>query len=649
MNIQKNTVLLLIISFFMSITTTAQPFEIYVSPAGNDQNPGTNEQPLLSVMMAQRKAREMRRLHDPSAAEGIRIILKQGTYRLYEPLLIRPEDSGTEGSPTIFMAETGSRPVISGGVQVSGWKKSTGRLPGISPEAAGKIWEADIPSTGSSMPEFRQMWVNGQKAVRASSMNDGELDRIISVDRKKESFRIPVPGFPLDHIERLEFVIHQWWAIAILRVKEIKMVDGAAEISFHQPESRIEFEHPWPAPFIDEEKNLNGNSAFYFTNSISLLNSPGEWYEDMESGKIYYWPRKSENLQTAEVIVPFLESVVSIDGTLDNPVSYIQFKGISFEHTTWMRPSKAGHVPLQAGMYIYDAYKLRQPWTPDKASLENQAWTGRQPAGVCIQNADHLEFRDCDFRHMAATGLDLVSGTHHNRIEGCIFSDIGGTAIQAGFFGGKEFEAHLPYDPADTREVCRFETISNNLVTNVTNEDWGCVGISIGYAHDISIENNEVSYLNYSGICVGWGWTKTISCMKNNRVHANHIHHFARMMYDVGGIYTLSAQPNTLISENSIHHLEKAPYAHIPEHYQYIYFDEGSSYIRAVNNWTEKDKFFSNSPGPGNEWKNNGPQVSPEIREKAGLKPEYKHLLEEYNRPDFPFRQQEKSANTTKN
>src|SRR5690606_34657737 len=153
-----------------------------------------------------------------------------------------------------------------------------------------------------------------------------------------------------------------------------------------------------------------------------------------------------------------------------------------------------------------------------------------------------------------------------------------------------------------------------NLITNCTNEDWGCVGISVGFARDINIEHNEISHLNYSGISIGWGWSKTNSCMRNNPVHANHIYHSAKQMYYVGGPSTLSAQPNTVISQNSIHRLEKAPYAHIPDHYQYIYFDEGSSYMRAVDNWTEKDKFFSNSPGPGNEWKNNGPQVSEEIK-----------------------------------
>lgn len=66
-------------------------------------------------------------------------------------------------------------------------------------------------------------------------------------------------------------------------------------------------------------------------------------------------------------------------------------------------------------------------------------------------------------------------------------------------------------------------------------------------------------------------------------------------MYDVGGIYTLGAQPGMEISNNYIHDLLEAPYAHIPDHYQYIYLDEGSSYIQVKNNRTEKEKFFSNT------------------------------------------------------
>ncbi len=621
----KKIIFPLFLISLISFTLSAK--DIWVSPDGSDNNPGTMAQPLKSIRMAFRQARNLRRLNDPSVTDGIRIIMKGGVYRLDEPLLLRPEDSGTPESPTTVVAAKGEEPVISGGIRVNGWHRASGKIKGLPGVAGGNVWVTNIPRTGGLRLLFRQMWVNGEKAERASTLTDGSLPRILSVDKEKEILWIPKPKFPVDNPGQMEFVIHQWWAVANLRVKNISVTGDSAAVTFYQPESRIEFEHPWPAPFIDEKKDKNGNSAFYFANSIELLNKEGEWYEDMDGGKLYYWPRKGEDMSSAEVIVPLLETLVSVNGTLDCPVSNIRFEGIGFQHTTWLRPSLEGHVPLQAGFYLLDAYKLKIPGTRDKTSLENQAWLGRQPAAVEINYADHLAFERCGIMHTAATGIDLVRGTSYDLVQGCRFSDIGGTAIQCGFFGDASFEAHLPYNPSDEREVCRFETFSNNLITDATNEDWGCVGIGVGFAHDICIEHNDISYVNYSGISVGWGWTKTINCMKNNKVLANHIYHFAREMYDVGGVYMLSAQPNAEIRGNSIHDLEKAPYAHDPKHYQYIYYDEGSSYIRSVDNWTEKDKFFSNSPGPGNEWINNGPQVADSIKNAAGLEPKYRDLL----------------------
>ena len=562
-------------AIFICVTAFSYAADIFVSPNGNDFNTGNEASPLQTLQMAQRKARELRRLNDPSIAHGINIILKGGTYPMVEPALFRPEDSGTLKSPTVITSAKGENAILSGGVGVSGWTKATDAITGLPNEAKGKVWVADVPRVGGQRVLFRQMWVNGKKAVKATSFNDGVLDRILSVDNKNEIIWIPKPKVAVKNIHQMEFVIHQWWAIANLRVKGMKPVGDSVAVTFHQPESKIEFEHPWPAPFIDAGDTLNGNSAFFFTNSIELLNSAGEWYEDFDNGKIYYWPLEGENLKKAEVVVPYLENIIQIQGNIDQPVSHIQFKNISVQHATWLRPSYQGHVPLQAGFYLIEAYKLLEPGTPDKAGLENQGWLGRQPAGIVARYANNLRFERCVIKHMAATGIDLEIATNNNVIEGCVVADIGGTGIQVGYFGDASFEAHKPYNPTDARILCHDEYIANNVVLDATNEDWGCVGIGVGFAHDITIEHNDISDLNYTGVSLGWGWTKTINCMKNNRVHANHIHHFAKMMYDVGGVYTLAAQPNSEISNNSIHHLLKAPYAHIPNHYQYIYYDEG--------------------------------------------------------------------------
>lgn len=612
--------------FFVSIME-AEAKEIWVAPTGNDLAEGTKASPLATVHMALRKARELRRLQDPSLQGGIEIMVADGRYQFYEPLLIRPEDAGSEEHPTRIMAAPGAKPVFSGGLELQGWTVAT-ELPEGAPEAAaGKLWMADGPIVGGQPLYFRQLWVNGQKAKRAGNLNEGPLSRILSVDKEKQEMWIPVPQWDFGKLDDLEFVIHQWWAIANLRVRSMEVVGDRAKLSFHQPESLIEFEHPWPAPFIDEKKEYNGNSAFYWQGAAELLNQAGEWYHDKKSGKVYYWPLEGESMARAQVIAPRLETLIQISGSPDHKVTHISVEGITLSHSTWMRPSERGHVPLQAGWYILEAYKLQEPGTPDKAGLENQAWIGRQPAAVELRNAENIRIERCTFEHLAATGLDLVLGVNHSQAVGNVFRDIGGTGIQAGFFGGPEHEAHLPYDPADRRELVHHLELSNNYISDATNEDWGCVGISVGLAHDVTIAHNEITEVNYSGICVGWFWTKTITAAKNNKIHANRIHHFAKQMYDVGGVYTLSAQPNTEISENAIYDLHDAPYAHMPHHHQYIYYDEGSSYIRAVNNWTERDKFFSNSPGPGNLWENNGPQVDPAIKERAGIQEAYKDII----------------------
>lgn len=166
-----------------------------------------------------------------------------------------------------------------------------------------------------------------------------------------------------------------------------------------------------------------------------------------------------------------------------------------------------------------------------------------------------------------------------NVIKGSLFSDIGGTGILVGNYGDEGREIHLPYNPKDEREKCDNILIENNFITNVTNEDWGTVGIGCGFVCNTTIQHNEIENVSYSGISLGWGWTLETNMMQNNKIVANKIHHYGKWNYDCSGIYTLSAQPNSVIEENYIDSIYKSPIAHLPSHWFYIYTDEGSSYF----------------------------------------------------------------------
>ena len=596
--------------------------EIWISPKGSDFNDGTRQSPKATLTSALRQAREWRRTEDNRIQGGITIYMEGGTYAFHEPVFIRPEDSGTKESPTIIRSVGDEKVILSGGISINGWKKQ------------GKVWVADVPAFKGRPLDFRQLWVNGKKAVRARDVEDFEkMNRICSVDEKNEILYVPAVSIRrlIDNKGNLkakyaEMVLHQMWCVANLRIRSVEVQGDSAAIRFHQPESRIQFEHPWPRPMVTTDGH---NSAFYLTNARELQDVPGEWYHDIDARKVYYYPREGEKMQEAEVIVPAVETLVRVEGTLDRPVCHIRFEKITFSYTTWMRPSEKGHVPLQAGMYLTDGYRIDPKMQRNYLNhpLDNQGWLGRPAAAVRVVAARQIDFERCRFEHLGSTGLDYEEAVQGGVVRGCLFRDIAGNGLLVGSFSPAAHETHLPYDPADRREVCTQQHINNCYFTEIGNEDWGCLAIAAGYVGDVNIEHNEISEVPYSGISLGWGWTQTVNCMRNNRVHANLIHHYAKHMYDVAGIYTLGSQPKSYVTENCVHSIYKPGYVHDPNHWFYLYTDEGSSFITVRDNWTEGEKYLQNANGPGNVWENNGPKVDNDVRERAGLEAGYKDLL----------------------
>ena len=125
------------------IACTLSAADLFVSPEGNDRNPGTKDSPKATLTAALRQARELRRLNDESVKGGITIHLEAGDYHLYEPVFIRPEDSGTEASPTVITSDGNA--VLNGGVEIRNWKKQ------------GKLWVADVPMFNGRPLDFRQL------------------------------------------------------------------------------------------------------------------------------------------------------------------------------------------------------------------------------------------------------------------------------------------------------------------------------------------------------------------------------------------------------------------------------------------------------------------------------------------------------------
>lgn len=432
-----------------------------------------------SLHDALRQAREWRRTGDARCQGGITITVKAGHYYMSEPLFLRPEDSGTQESPLVIRGEEGT---IIG---------------------------------GDTRQQHTQLW---PKVGMAPLIGFDTSSQTITIATPPEEVLKQLAAAKQRDLQ-LEMVVHQRWAIAILRIKSFTVQGDSVTVTFMDPESRIEFDHPWPQPVIGGER---GNSSF-------LL-------------------RATERRQG-------VEQLVIVDGA-----SHVAFEGITFERTCWNRPQQKGHVTLQGGFPLIDAYKLKEheglPWDE---GLENQAWIERPVSAVSVSHGSAVSFSGCTFRKTGATALDFIDDTKNCSVTGCRFEDVGGTAIMAGSFAESPREVHRPYNDLAIR--CNSLLIKGNAICRVGQEDWGTVAISCGYVQDTDISANDISDCPYSGICVGWGWTPHDTGMRNNHIYNNKVERYACQLYDTGGIYTLSNQPGSSIRNNALSLPSPAPYA----------------------------------------------------------------------------------------
>ena len=570
---------------FAGAATAATQATFYVSPSGNDAAAGTKDAPFKTITQAQKAVRAI----NGSMTGDIEVILREGTYVLPSTVNFTEADGGKDGHYVRYKAADGEKPLITGGMQITGWTIH---------DEANNIWKAEGVDG-----RFRQLYVNNRKAVRACFPNviaanekgnggfDHDFVRLTKVDSSGRAFDVSADYIKnIKNIEDVEIHLMIAWSENILRLEKAQVNGGTAKLIPKDPERTKLFHRAYPMLGTAFMSDPPKQQVFYLENSYDLIDAPGEWYLDEKNQTLYYKPREGESMATAHVVAPRLNTLFSVLGKdTKNKVGYMSFEGLTFAHSNYTRPSEEGFLDLQAANFNVDV--LPDPGRGNWEKLNsNKYLLWRPDAAFRVENAHHFLVQGNVFSQIAATGLDFVSGTNDDMIQGNAFFEIGAAGIMLGkFYQDSTTEIHIAYNPSDKDEISTRDTVKNNLVTNVTNEHQGAVGIGAGYPRYVVIEHNEVSYTYYSGISIGFGWTKNQTAMTNNHVNWNEIHHIARLLCDSGPIYTLSNQgTGSEIQHNYIHDngtSKWADYWNVP-----IYLDEGSS------GFTVKENVFKNSP-----------------------------------------------------
>lgn len=540
----------------------------YVDPAiGSDANDGTSGSPFQSIAKAREAVREI----NSNMTGDILVYLRGGTYALTEELVFNETDSGTNGHNIIYQAYPGEHPLISGGQSIANWSLY---------DAANNIYKASV----GTVTETRQLYVNGKRAVRARSEAGlpGTLGNLKTgaVNTGFTTTDLSITNW--GNIGDIEMVYASNFVSQRATIQSVAVNAGKAEITMKQP------------AWANQQGRVGDRFPLYYENAYELLDAEGEWYLDRTGAvdssngayTFYYKPRTGEDLTEAQVIAPTLEQFITLEGSsLDTPVHNIQFQGIDFQYSTYLRPGS--NLGLNGNQSNILSETVTSPNKEDKTLV---------PGIITLKTAQAILFERCNFSKLGGSAINMVYGSQDNLVRGSTFVDISGSGIQVGnIFENNEEDNN----PINSKALLRNNDILNNYFERMAVDFPSAVAIFAAHPVDMDISNNEIYNMPYSGITTGWNWGAADSSDRNTNITNNYIHDVMLTMDDGGAIYHLGTSYDLSIAGNYIDNQVG--------NYGAVYLDNGTTWATVENNVFKKVPAvaFVNPSAEYNVYRNN--------------------------------------------
>lgn len=591
-----------------SATTLANPpptTSFYISPTGSDANLGTIGAPFLTINRARTAVQAIR----SSMTADITVYLRGGTYYLTSTQQFSNADGGLNGFKVIYKSYTGEKAHISGGRVITGWTN-----------IGNGLWRA--PSQGL---QFRQLYVNNTRAIRARTPNDESYKQVrlwvgpdSGVNPGADKYiLLDACDFPgcvpptWNNLSKVEMYTSREWLMNIMRVSSIVTQGTQIRVNFQSNDTNI----GWLIFCVLREPNDQGSncynpgsgshrSYYFFENALEFLDSPGEFYLDEVAQHITYMPRAGEDMTTATVVAPVLERVANIAGVLGNKVDRLEFHGLIFEHSTWNYPSNNGFSGVQASSYIVYPYQ-----------------NFPIPAMIHTEYVDRIRFERNRFQFSGAGALYFDRGTQFVDVIGNVFRETSGAGLMGYGWGSS--------NNTITTNVVGNINIRNNWFKRTSLDIFTAAAIDLQYMSPLDISNNEIDDVGYSGIAMQWKSWPTNPNTINISIRRNYVHHTNKKISDGGGIYTFEVKyPNTIIQDNLVHDILRGSFAGVfPT--AGIYLDQQTDWVNASNNVIRNSSilfhtnFFAAPQDSLNNVTGPNPTSSALIEASAGIQAEY--------------------------
>lgn len=313
-------------------------YKLYVSNSGNDNNPGTIEQPVKTL----EKAKELVKMLKKDS--GITVFIRGGRYFFKESLTFDEGDSGTASCKISYRAYENETVYFDGGAvldakQAVPVKDEEIRNRIIDKSALNNILELDLSGVVSEFADYgtrgfrrpyvpaqNELFIDGESYDTARYPNKGEKE--ISLKTVLDSGSSPCdkefdmrPATFVYEDSRCDL-----WGKAknfyISGIFNWCFADDTMKIANIDTEAKtMTTELPHLPSMVARDY-----TSWYAVNLLEEIDVPGEYYVDRETKKVYFYPKKDITNSLIQISV-LAEPMVVMENA-----SFIEFDGIVFEN-----------------------------------------------------------------------------------------------------------------------------------------------------------------------------------------------------------------------------------------------------------------------------------------------------------------------------
>ncbi|MCM2373448.1 PDZ domain-containing protein [Aporhodopirellula aestuarii] len=344
--------------------------DIYVSPAGSDNNPGTQVAPVVSLEKAKSLAQPL------AGKESVTVHVADGVYYLPTTLVFTPDDSGTAEYPVVFAAINEGGAVLSGGSQLDlDWK----------PFRDGVF----MAKTQSGL-EIDQLFVNGTNQRMARYPN-------YDASKKTAAYQ----GFAADAFSKERAA---GWADPtggfIHAMHKSRWGGYHYQITGKSDDGEVTYEGGW-----QNNRPSGMHRDFRMVENIfEELDAPGEWYHDSDENTLYYKPDGDVDLTSAIVEVVRLRHLIEFQGSESAPVKFVTLKGFVVRHAA-------------------------RTFMDTKEPLLRSDWAIYRGGSIFLTGTEDVQILDAEFDQVGGNAVFFSNYNRRALVKGCHIHDVGASGV----------------------------------------------------------------------------------------------------------------------------------------------------------------------------------------------------------------------------